>query len=308
MEAGSGWEVRGPRSAGGLIADTFRLYRRYPWLFFVLAAAVIVPAQLVVYLAFGYAPVGDEHKSFLLSEGLDLFFWASVTALVSALHMHAVNDAFQGRQPDPVAVGRKAMATFPGAALAGVLINLAATLGLLLFVIPGVLLWLRWAVATQAASLDGEGGLAGMKRSTVLTRHHYWHIVCFGLLISLIAVPSVALNLVVHDVTPLSFLGGLVLRVLTASAGALATALLYFDLRARSPESDGGATVAAAWDPRTYSDEDRPRGWYVNPDFPARMRYWGAGGEQRWAGVSKTPRKVRRAWREISAAGDDDRK
>jgi hypothetical protein len=324
VEAGADWEVREPRSAGELIADAFRLYRRYPWLFFVLAAAVIVPAQLAVYLAFGYAPLGDGHRSFFLGEGLDLFFWSSVTALVSALHMHALNDAVRGRQPHPLAVGRKAMATFPGAVLAGVLTNFAATLGLLLFVIPGVLLWLRWAVATQAASLEGQGGLAGMKRSSVLTRRHYWHIIWVGLLISLIAVPTIALDLAVHDVTPFTFLAALTLRVLTASAGALTTAVLFFDLRARHevgdestppPEPEDRSKVrravpgeTVAWDPRTYSNDERPRGWYVDPDFPARMRYWGAGDEQRWAGISRTPRNLRRAWRrEISAARDKDR-
>jgi hypothetical protein len=36
-------------------------------------------------------------------------------------------------------------------------------------------------------------------------------------------------------------------------------------------------------------------GWYVDPGRPSRMRYWHAE-DQRWLGVSKTPRKLRKLW------------
>jgi hypothetical protein len=49
------------------------------------------------------------------------------------------------------------------------------------------------------------------------------------------------------------------------------------------------------WDADRYPDSDRPAGWYVDPHFPGRMRYWGAGGA-RWSGTAKTPRKIRQAW------------
>lgn len=57
------------------------------------------------------------------------------------------------------------------------------------------------------------------------------------------------------------------------------------------------AAVAAApapdvpqttWDPHAQPDADRPRGWYVDPGSPDRMRFWG-GGEAGWQGRAKTP-------------------
>jgi hypothetical protein len=47
------------------------------------------------------------------------------------------------------------------------------------------------------------------------------------------------------------------------------------------------------WDPESYSDQDRPAGWYVESDAPGRMRYWHAE-QGAWMGTTKTPRKIRR--------------
>jgi hypothetical protein len=49
-------------------------------------------------------------------------------------------------------------------------------------------------------------------------------------------------------------------------------------------------------DPRSYSDAERPRGWWIDPASPEKMRYWGTEGRQGWSGSRRTPRKLRRAW------------
>jgi hypothetical protein len=54
-------------------------------------------------------------------------------------------------------------------------------------------------------------------------------------------------------------------------------------------------------DPDGHSELDRPAGWYVDPSSPERMRYWSAN-DARWLGSTKTPRKVKQAWR--AQAGD----
>jgi hypothetical protein len=86
------------------------------------------------------------------------------------------------------------------------------------------------------------------------------------------------------------------------------TALLYFDLVARSR----GALVSAPevvnvtpratvtgnpLDPNSWSDEDRPPGWYVDPNSPWVMRYWAADGTPTWSKRStKTPKQVQAEW------------
>lgn len=106
-----------------------------------------------------------------------------------------------------------------------------------------------------------------------------------------------------HDrTTALSFLVSLLVQTFTYSFSALAAALLYYDLRSRreaalAPALPGGPSGAGhSLDPRQYSDEDRPKGWYVNPQAPGHMSYWGAGDPPDWGATARTPRKVRRDW------------
>lgn len=60
------------------------------------------------------------------------------------------------------------------------------------------------------------------------------------------------------------------------------------------PASDPGQTQTT-WEPSSQDDADCPRGWYVDPGNPARMRYW-AGEGAGWQGRVKTPQKIRAAW------------
>jgi hypothetical protein len=58
-----------------------------------------------------------------------------------------------------------------------------------------------------------------------------------------------------------------------------------------------GGHISGPSDPRVYTDEERPEGWYVDPSNPETMHYWGAGDSDDWMGTVRTPRKIRRAWR-----------
>jgi hypothetical protein len=95
-----------PRSAPRLLLGTFELYRRYPWLFLVLAAAVIVPYELIVLAASGTGAFSRGGMSF----GPQMFFLladlALITPLVSALHVNAVAEVRHDREPQvrPVAL------------------------------------------------------------------------------------------------------------------------------------------------------------------------------------------------------------
>lgn len=57
-----------------------------------------------------------------------------------------------------------------------------------------------------------------------------------------------------------------------------------------------------SWDSFRGSDADRPRGWYVDPGAPRKMRYW-AGEPTGWTGSARTPLKIRKAWRQKSDSG-----
>jgi hypothetical protein len=302
-----------PRSAPRLLAGAFELYRRYPWLFLVLAAGVIVPYELIVLAATGTGAFSRSNLSFGTQQLLELADLALVGPLVSALHVHAVAEVRRDREPQVGSVALQGLRVLPVVAAATIIAWLGTMLGLVLLIVPGIVLMLRWAVVAQAAAIDHEGWLPALRRSRRLTEGNYRHVAAFIVLVAVITIaPSIAGGIAFrhHDTSAASFLTGLVVRVITASFAALATALLYYDLLARweraaaaktaTTTAEAGqptATTQMSFDPRAYSDLDRPKGWYVDPAAPDRMRYWGGSEQPGWSGSTRTPRKIRRAWR-----------
>ncbi len=309
-------EIERPRSATELIDATFALYRRYPWLFLVLAAVVIVPYEVLDAIP----ALGLVHgvANGLIGFALGIADIALVLPLISALHVYAVDDVRQGRQPDIGSVARRGMATLAVVSPAVLLSWLGIMAGLIAVIVPGVLLYLRWSVVAQTASLEAKDWRQALARSRVLTYGRYRHI--FALLL-LVAVITWSPSLVIHIIfglktTVASFLIDAVISIPVTSFTALATAMLYFDLTAREkaetaeletkPEpvvTVSGREVAPRGhplDPASWSDADRPSGWYVNPDSPWRMRYWLADGAGVWIKRSaKTPKATQAEWRDM---------
>lgn len=321
MSGESNLELDRPRSALGLLGTTFKLYRRYPLLFPTLAAAVVVPYLLVVLLITGQGPFEHRHMAFLPSQILSLSDVILVWPLVSALHVHAVQDVAGGTEPRLSNVARRGLARLPVVTAAVAITWVATTLGFFALVIPGIYLSLRWAVVAQAATLEEGGWIDALKRSAILTRDNFFHIFLLVTLSFLVVgLPSFLIGWLAFpqtDTTAVAFLVGVVVSIIQNSFGALATAVLYFDLRARlhakemdlmrMPSSAAPATAAGPTmeptghplDPASYSDEDRPPGWYIVPNTPQQMRYWGADGTQTWGKRSaKTPKRTLAEWRE----------
>lgn len=305
-----------PRSAHVLVQATFGLYRRHPLLFLTLAAGVIVPYEAIVLVATGAGPFEHRALSFGVSSLLSLIEIALVGPLVSALHVHAVEAVAEGREPRLAPIARQGIRVLPVVAAATIMSWLGTTLGFFLLIVPGVILFLRWYVVAQAAAIEHEGWLPALTRSRQLTEGHYRHVIVFAIFVGLIVtVPTVLVGLAFSDRTTsaASFLVGVGLQTLTWSFGALAAGLFYFDLRARLPadtdgsgnglQPPGGPPGSDSLDPRHYADHERPKGWYVDPNWPERMLYWGLGDPPGWGPTTKTPRKIRREWR---AAREDE--
>jgi hypothetical protein len=314
-----------PRSAHQLIQAAFGLYRRFPLLFFTLASGVIVPYELIVLATTGTGPFAHGSLSVGVGSLLTLIEVALLGPLVSALHVHAVKAATEGAEPRLAPIARQGLRVLPVVVAATIISWLGIALGFLLLIVPGVILLLRWYVVAPSAAIENEGWLPALRRSRELTRGNYGHVIAFGIYVALIVtVPTVLVGLVFghQTTTATSFVVGVLLQVATWSFGALATGLLYFDLRARfstaglessqlrEPVPAGGGPSAPGypWDPESYEDQDRPKGWYVDPSAPDRMRFWGLGDPPGWGATTKTPRKIRRAWRAAqggeNASGD----
>ncbi len=301
-----------PLSAYQLVARAFGVYRRYPLLFLVLAAGVVVPYELIVLVTTGTGPLSRSSIGLETGFLLFLFEWALVGPLVSALHVHAVGELREGGSPRLVPIAKRGLAVLPVVIAASIIAGLGIGLGLLAFVIPGIVLMLRWYVVAQTAAIEHEGWLPALHRGAQLTDGHYGHVFVFAVYTTVIvSVPSLLAGLGFdgESTTAVSFLTGVIVQIVALSFAALATALLYYDLRARreassarslagrsSVTSDGSPRTNHSLDPRKYTDEERPKGWYVDPSSPDRMRYWGVGDPPGWGGDTRTPRKIKRAW------------
>jgi hypothetical protein len=319
MDGPPSLELNRPRSAPQLIGATLSLYRRYPWLFLILAAVVVLPYRAI--LAIPTLGVIHGPAKGWLDFALSIGDLALVVPLVSALHVFAVDDVREGRQPLISSVARRGVAKLRVVSPAVFWSWLGIVLGFVALIIPGIALSARWAVVAQTASF-GEGtwqdALTGSKH---LTDDRYRHVLGLLLMVFLITwIPYGILFPVfgfkTDAVAP--FLIRAALDVLTSSFTALATALLYFDLIARErAEAEPQPIVAASgrevppsghpFDPASWSDEDRPRGWYVDPDVPWKMRYWAADGAGLWGKRRrKTPTATLSEWRDLRWAREQE--
>lgn len=225
-----------PRSIPQLIADTFRLYRRFPLLFLVLAGGVVIPYQLIVLLATGTGSLNRHHESVGIGLLLIVIDWALVGPLVSAMHVQAVAEVRENGTPHISSVARKGLEVLPVVVAAVIMAGLGFLGATLLLVIPGIYVFIRWNVAAQAAAIDHEGWSQALRRSWGLTERQFWRV--FGFVVSImviIAVPVFLLRIPFahQSTTVVSVLVGALFQVATVSFAALAHALLYYDLRAR---------------------------------------------------------------------------
>jgi hypothetical protein len=320
-------EIERPRTATDLFGKTLELYLGYPVLFFTLAAVIVVPWLVLQVLSF--ALLHDLART-LVDLALTITDYALVLPLVAAFHVHAVDELRAGEEPTFRSASRRGLATLSRVSPAVLVSWLGTLVGFVFLIVPGVILMLRWAVVAQAAALSqGESYEDALDESTELTRHNYGHVlgllVCLFLFSVALALPA-GLIFGLHATTA-KFLVDLPITVLSNSFWALGLALLYFDLSARylstlSPPSiapplphppatvtvgsEAPAPPAAPaagnhLDPESWSDEDRPAGWYVLPAQPHRMRYWVASDEGRgWTEkTTRTPRRIRAQWRAL---------
>lgn len=149
-----------------------------------------------------------------------------------------------------------AFAAAPGTALAGVLI----TAGLLLFVVPGVVLIIRYSALWPVIVLEQRGGWAAFRRSHDLARGRGRKLVAVVGLASVIAMAlslggQLAFEQIVHDTRTAWLVATVLLSLLSPVLTALAV-LAYYDAKMEAegydlevaasalPETPGGQPTA----------------------------------------------------------------
>lgn len=129
---------------------------------------------------------------------------------------------------------------------AGLLVGLGAGIGILLCIVPGIILFVRWNFANQAVVVERAGPLAAIKRSYWLTAGRFWPLLAIIMLSLILAgiVSSVItgiLGVIVVAITDSNrlataatgFVTGVIASGLTLPFSAAVSVITYLDLRVR---------------------------------------------------------------------------
>jgi len=194
--------------------------------------------------------------------------------LATAACFRAIAQAYLGEQADWRSSLMYALRLTPSLLLLTLLYALGVVLGMLLFILPGIWIYVAWAFATPALLVEGLRGREALTRSFRLVKGRWWRT--FGVLVvgfilaaivSTVAQAVFLIGIVVGEdndtlVLVLSAIAGTVSLAITTPFQAALLAVLYFDLRVRKegfdlellareiggtvqPDAAGAAPVAA---------------------------------------------------------------
>ena len=183
-------------SVGSVLSRAFGVIGAAPLLFFgtsfVLAALPSLLFRLATPLA-TVRPTFDGESA--LARALPVFLalslgWVLFFLAAQAVLFRATAAQLDGRrEPFGSYVGAAARSRLPLLGLA-ILLSLAVWFGLILFVVPGIILAMMWAVAAPALVIEGVGVFGAFGRSRYLTSGSRWRI--FGLVLLVYAIYFIA--------------------------------------------------------------------------------------------------------------------
>jgi hypothetical protein len=238
----SGFELARPRGISALFADAIGVYRRHLGTFLALSAAIVVPVHLVVDGVGLEELTGPYESSPSVAETAlpTAVSFLVVAPLIGAICIHAIHASAAGTPPRAREALQSGLDAFAPIFFAVVLAGIGIALGLVLLIVPGVFLAVRWYFVPQAVMIDGARGTRALDRSGELVRGLWWRT--FGLLVAAnlaAVIPGLVL------VTPFeaiassadrevwSLVGTVATETITAPFVALFSTLLYYDLVAR---------------------------------------------------------------------------
>ena len=238
-------ELAREREIGDLLGDAFRIYRRHFGTVFAIALAIVVPVQLVVSgigleeLTSGYRQSDDAAE--LLIPTLVSYF--VVAPLITAATIHLLQRLADGERPHAGRSIQAGLDIFAPVFIAVLIAGLGTAAGLVLFIVPGLYVAVRWFYVPQAVVIDGQRAGEALRASWALSRGFWWRT--FGVIVLANIVAFIPASLLVIPLDSLaesadhqwiSLAGMILTETLTAPFVAIVATLLFFDVRARRQE------------------------------------------------------------------------
>jgi hypothetical protein len=250
-----GWddlETLRPLGFGEVLDSGFAIYRRGFVAFVTITAIAEIPSALVSLLAYGTAS-RPQHASTLASGALSAAFIlvtivSGLLSLLMAGALIAYTASFFGAGAStPAAAYALSLRRFGRLFGYSLLYGLTTMVGLILFVIPGVIFGISFSLGLQAILLEDRTVWQAFGRSYSLVRGAFWRFLGIFLvtLIIVLVVSTIiqspfggaGLFAAAHHVGTtsviLSLIGSLVANILLASVLEIMETVLYFDRRAR---------------------------------------------------------------------------
>lgn len=212
---------------GSVLSRTFETYASQFTLLIPAALVVFVPIAILTGLAFA--------ASSALGAILGALLFVLGSVLYQGMVVEAAADMLDGRRDQTIGslVGGAAPVVVP-LLVAGFLVAVASTLGLILLIVGFFLVFTIFVVTAPAIVIERLGPIQGMKRSIELVKDQF--LPALGVVVVVLLLTSVArfvLELIFGAIDDSGFgssLGALIAGVLLAPITALAASLLYFDL------------------------------------------------------------------------------
>ena len=182
--------VEGDLRVGHIFSSAWTIFSANFPTFFVIGLVVALPNLLL------FMTVPTEQTTFGPTP-TGAIGWRLVVGWVLAMVLNLMSQAiilyiaFQYLRGQPAPVGdavQKGLARFLPILGLVALFALGVWVGLLLLVIPGIMLMIRWSVSVPACVVEGTGPVASLGRSAALTKGHRWKIFGIFLLIWIVSV------------------------------------------------------------------------------------------------------------------------
>ena len=238
------------RGLGDILNETFAIYGKHFRRLLALVAIVQVPASLLTLITSG------GMATFVIVGLLSALAGACAYAGV----VFAVGQHYLTGEVDISACYARVWGRIASLLTLAVVLAVVTGLGLLLavIVVPAfvmIVVMVYWSLSSQAVVVEGRKPLDALKRSFRLVQGSWWRVfgitvvlllVLLGLGLVLAAPFALASRLVAPDGNTVSgtafeYLSGLIVAVAVPPLLAIATTLLYYDLRVRKENYDFNA-------------------------------------------------------------------
>jgi hypothetical protein len=231
-----------PRDLRALLRDSFSVYLRHFGTFLALGALVVVPSQLIVG-GIGLEQLSSDYDA---SPGFGemavtaAVAYLVVAPLITAICIHALRSVASGGSPGAREAIVKGFESFAPIFFAVLLAAAGIALGLFLFILPGIYLFVRWYFVPQAVVLERARDAGALRASSRLVTGAWWRTFALVVVVNVLTVlagfaigtPFTALA-EGTDRSVWWLAGQIVAATATAPFIALFSTLLYYDLRER---------------------------------------------------------------------------